>query len=72
MLYKLLKPVSQDVAVLMVVLALIGNPIAMLTSGARFVLRWRTATLDPGRRRAASAACGTRSWSKRMIDLYKS
>ncbi len=30
LLYKLLKPVSKDVAVLMVVLALLGNPILML------------------------------------------
>ena len=30
LLYKLLKPVSKDIAVLMVVVALMGNPIAML------------------------------------------
>jgi Domain of unknown function (DUF4386) len=31
MLYKLLRPVSKDIAVLMVILGLIGNPITMLT-----------------------------------------
>jgi hypothetical protein len=35
MLYKLLRPVSKDIAVLMVVLALIGNPIAILSELAQ-------------------------------------
>ncbi len=35
LLYKLLRPVSRDIAALMVVLALIGNPIAMLSELAQ-------------------------------------
>jgi hypothetical protein len=56
-LYKLLKPVSKDIAVLMVVVALMGNPIAMLNeltqlgvlqllSGADYLTVFTTAQLQ--------------------------
>jgi len=57
LLYKLLKPVSRDIAVLMVVVALMGNPIAMLNeltqlgvlqllSGADYLTVFTTAQLQ--------------------------
>ena len=57
LLYKLLKPVSKDIAVLMVILGLIGNPITMLTeftqlgvlqllSGADYLTVFTTAQLQ--------------------------
>ena len=57
MLYKLLRPVSRDIAVLMVVFALTGNPIAMLSelaqlgvlqllSGADYLSAFTTAQLQ--------------------------
>jgi len=57
LLYKLLKPVSKDIAVLMVVVALMGNPIAMLNeltqlgvlqllSGADYLTVFTTAQLQ--------------------------